>query len=110
MIHREVLMAKVLPENLQLVMDLVVKMVNFIKSSALRSRVFASLCDSMDSNFTNLLYHTDVRWLTKGKVLQWVCNLKTELVSYFDIENEKLAFDHRNDLWWLRVAFLADIF
>ena len=34
MIHREALMAKVLPENLQLVMDQVVKMVNFIKSSA----------------------------------------------------------------------------
>lgn len=110
MIHREALMAKVLPENLRVVMDQVVKMVNFIKSSALRSRVFASLCDSMDSDFRTLLYHTDVRWLSKGKVLQRVCILKTELESYFDIENEKLAFDHRNELWWLRVSFLADMF
>lgn len=36
MIHREALMAKILPENLQVVMSQVVKMVNFIKSSALR--------------------------------------------------------------------------
>lgn len=110
MIHREALMAKVLPEDLQEVMDQVVKMVNFIKSNALRSRIFASLCEAMDSGFKTLLFHTEVRWLSKGKVLQRVCFLKVELISFLDIENANLPFDYRSDLWWLRVSFLADLF
>ena len=69
MIHREMLMSKNLPEKLRNTMNDVVKIANFIKSSALRFRIFEALCESMESDYKCLLYHTEVRWLSKGKVL-----------------------------------------
>lgn len=110
MIHREALMTKILPENLQLVMNQVVKIVNFIKANALRSRIFSCLCDAMDSDYQNLLFHTEVRWLSKGKVLQRVCHLKTEIISFLETEDVELQFDIHSELWWLKVAFLSDMF
>lgn len=110
MIHREALMAKALPKSLQLVMDQVIKVVNFIKANPLRSRIFSLLCDAMESDYKNLLFHTDVRWLSKGKVLARVCHLKMEIISFLETEKNDLQFDFRSDLWWLKVAFLSDLF
>ena len=45
MIHREALVARDLQPELYTVMQDVIKMVNYIKSSALNSRLFESLCD-----------------------------------------------------------------
>ena len=54
-------MTKNLSENLQNTMNDVVKIVDYIKSSALRSRIFKQLCESTDSKFKCLLYHTEVQ-------------------------------------------------
>ena len=70
MIHRQVLASKSLPKDLEIVMQSVVKAVNFIKSNALHNRLFAKPCQEMDSKHEVLLLHTEVRWLSKGKVLQ----------------------------------------
>lgn len=83
MIHREVLASKALPENLTQTMNQVIKIVNHIKSNSLRTRKFASLCDVMDASYKGLLYHTEVRWLSKGKVLERVIFLKEEIISFF---------------------------
>ena len=68
MIHREVLVSKSIPSFLAAVLNQAVKVVNYIKTSALRSRIFAALCEAMDSEKKTLLYHTEVRWLSEGKV------------------------------------------
>lgn len=43
MIHRQVVAAKTLPTELE-VLDGTVKMINFVKSGALNSRLFRLLC------------------------------------------------------------------
>ncbi|KAK9708560.1 protein of unknown function (DUF4371) [Popillia japonica] len=67
-IHRQALASKTLPEDLSNTMKLAIKMVNAVKSSALNSRIFRKLCAALDSEYETLLFHTEVRWLSKAKV------------------------------------------
>ena len=68
-IHREALDSKTLPCGLQEVLNVTIKVVNFVKSSATYTRLFRKLCEDMKSDHKNLLYYTKVRWLSKGNVL-----------------------------------------
>ena len=109
MIHREVLVSKALPSGLSSTLNEVVKVVNYIKANPLRSRIFSALCEAMDSDYCGLLYHTEVRWLSKGKVLNRFVHMKTEVISF--IESENVTFDFLKDgAWWLKVSFLSDLF
>ena len=68
-IHQEALAAKGMSDNLKDVLDTTVKMVHFVKARPLNSNVFAALCNDMGSNHVRLLQHTEVRWLSRGKVV-----------------------------------------
>ncbi|KAL4153935.1 hypothetical protein QTP88_001768 [Uroleucon formosanum] len=109
-IHREALVAKSLMPELNEVLQTVVKMVNFIKSKPLKSRLFNQLCSAMDSEHTQLLFHTEVRWLSRGRVLQRFYELREELLFFFTCEESKYADFLSEDSWCAKVAFLADIF
>ncbi|KAI6659873.1 SCAN domain-containing protein 3-like [Oopsacas minuta] len=82
MIHREALAAKTLSASLNVILQEVIKIVNFVKSSALNTRLFRNLCLDMDAAHMNLLYHTEVRWLSKGNVLKRVLALKEETTEF----------------------------
>ena len=90
MIHREALVFKTLPTNLQSVMKHVIEVANFIKARPLQSRLFTQFCQEMDSKFKCLLFHTEVRWLSRGKVLKHVCQLKAEVCSFLDAQKKRL--------------------
>ena len=110
-IHREALVSKTLKDELKLVLDQVVKMVNYIKSRPLKSRLFKQLCIAMESKHLSLILHTEVRWLSRGKVLTRVYELREEMLAFFT--NEKLS-DFcdclNNEFWCAQLAYLADIF
>lgn len=109
-LHREALVAKSLVPELNDVLQTVVKMVNFIKSRPLKSRLFESLCSSMDANHTQLLLHTEVRWLSRGRVLQRFYELREELLIFFTCEESEYSDFLNDNSWCNKVAFLADIF
>ena len=69
-IHRQALMVKTPPDELKIVLNDVIKAVNFIKAYALNSRLFDDLCKESDSEFETLLLHSHVRWLSNEKVLK----------------------------------------
>ncbi|KAF2345259.1 Zinc finger BED-type [Trinorchestia longiramus] len=75
-IHQYSLGSKSLPGNLKLVFGDVLKIVNFIKSRDVNSHIFKELCKEMGEKYEVLLYHTDVRWLSRGKVIHRVIELR----------------------------------
>ena len=64
----------------------------------------------MGSIHVNLLLHTAVRWLSRGKVFVRVFEMRQEIYVFLNEQNHDLA-DHFVDVPWLcRLAYLADIF
>ena len=60
-IHEFALAAKFLPPNLKTNLNLIVKMINYIKTSALNSRLFKIICEDIGLEYILLLFHTEVR-------------------------------------------------
>ncbi|XP_050066389.1 zinc finger BED domain-containing protein 5-like [Aphis gossypii] len=110
-LHREALIAKTLPQELKAVLDQTITMVNYIKLRPLKSRLFKQLCNAMDAKHECLLLHTEVRWLSRGKVLMRVFELKEELLEFYSTEgNITLCELLKNEKWCAMLAYLADIF
>ena len=110
-LHREVLVGKTLGSDLKEVLNKVVKMVNYIKSRPLKSRLFAKLCKEMGANYANLLLHTEVRWFSRGKALSRVYELKDEMLSFFSLEKQQEFCELLCDYNWVsKLAYLVDIF
>ena len=84
MIHRQVLATKTLPQEFQHIMKSIVRVVNFVKTSTSNSRLFSKLCSELDASNNVLLFHTDVRWLSRSKVLAHVFYLCDELKTFFN--------------------------
>ena len=68
-LHRKVLISKIIQNELKQVLNQVIKMVNYVKARALKSKLFELLRKDMDSQHVHLLLHTETRRLSKGKVL-----------------------------------------
>lgn len=109
-LHREALVAKTLPKELSDVLDGAVGIVNFIKARPLNSRLFHILCEEMGAEHQSLLLHTAVRWLSRGKVLDRLYELREELKVFLSEENSAHAALVADEQWWAKLAYLADIF
>ena len=111
MLHRHALVSKTLPSSLADVLKIVVETVNYVKGRPLNRRIFMRLCEQqMDSEFKILLYHSEVRWLSWGKVMNRVFVLRAELLEFLRDHNHRHAKHFNNPSFLLTLAYLADIF
>ena len=110
LIHREVLAAKKLAPELNNVLHDAVEIINFIKTSALNSRLFSNLCKVTDSHYTNLLLHAEVRWISRGQSLGRLLRLKGEIEIFLTEQKYDLATFFYNDQWLSKLCYLLDIF
>ncbi|KAG6930713.1 zinc finger BED-type containing 8, partial [Chelydra serpentina] len=108
-IHREALASKTLPDQLNNIFKGLVKVVNYIKSLALNTRLFKRFCQDMGSDFDVLLFYTSVRWLSAGNVLNRVFQLREDLDLFLQAQGKE---EFQNVLMQsnLEFAYLVDIF
>ena len=105
-LHQEALCGKSL--QMKDVMDVVVKTVNFIRARGLNHRQFASFVAELETEYGELLYHTEIRWLSRGKVLQRFFELRPEIALFMAMKDKDVP--QLNDPMFLSdLAFLTDI-
>ena len=113
MLHRYTLACKTIPPELRSVLHDVVHMINTVKSSSLKTRLFSQLCQESGSNHEALLYYTEVRWLSQGNVIRRVESLKEELSEFFRRDNKTRSVEFIQKLsdsrWLQRLVYLSDI-
>ncbi len=86
-------------------------MVNYIKSRSLNSRLFEQICVDIDSQHKRLILHTDVRWLSRGKVLCCIHELQKELHACFDKEKHERFCEYLQcEFWVSKLEYLIEIF
>lgn len=111
-IHREAFaVQKKMPEELKAVLDSAVKTVNFIKSRTAHSRLFHVLCDEMGSEHLQLLLCTEVRWLSREKVLSRLFKLHREIQMFLQDKNFPSSDVSEDTVCQLsQLAYMSDIF
>ena len=109
-IHGFALAVKLLPSNLKTSLNLIVKMVNCIKTSGLNSRLFKVICEDIGSEYTSLLFHTEVRWLSRRNTTMRLFLLRKELLQFFQTKDHQFQKIVKDENLILHLAYLSDIF
>jgi zinc finger BED domain-containing protein 5/7/8/9 len=110
MIHREALASKDMSPGLDFVLKSVVAVVNYIKMRPLKSRVFSAICKDVGAAHSALLFYCEARWLSRGKFLQRVYELRDEIAIFLEEENRSEAEKFRDGLFVMKMSYLVDIF
>ncbi|MEE6500898.1 hypothetical protein FKM82_003978 [Ascaphus truei] len=112
-LHQENLCAQMLgTDPLKTLMDKVVKIVNYIRSgSSLIHRHFVeALKECGDCDFEDLTDYANVRWLSRGKVLERVTYLLPQIRDFLVEKRQiKKCSDIENPSWQCDLHFLCDI-
>ncbi|KAK3527063.1 hypothetical protein QTP86_008646 [Hemibagrus guttatus] len=105
-IHQQALCAKVI--GFGHVMTPVVKIINNIRSKAKQHRIFKVLLEEMSAEYGDLLLHTEIRWLSRGRVLHRFLSLLGEIKEFMQSKGEDVSL-LKDTEWTLDLAFLTDI-
>jgi len=84
-----------MPPELMYVLDSVISSINFIRARAKNHRLFGMMAQEMGSAHTSLLYHTQVRWLSRGKCPARVFEMHTEVCVF--LREMETRGDHRHE-------------
>lgn len=112
-IHQSVLCSTLSDEYAE-VMNTMMRMINFLRaSSSHQHRMLREFLREVDANADDLLLHNNVRWLSKGRVLERFWSIRGEIAAFLaQLKNQKattfsifLEDDKKMDI----VAFLVDI-
>ncbi|XP_013786439.1 general transcription factor II-I repeat domain-containing protein 2-like [Limulus polyphemus] len=108
-IHEENVCTKASSKQLNEVMSVVIKITNtIIARSALNHRKFKTFLEQIECEYSDLLMHTEVRWLSRGKVLnRFVACINAIEIFMSEIGESFPQLKDKN--WLLKLKFLTDI-
>ncbi|XP_008052733.1 zinc finger MYM-type protein 6 [Carlito syrichta] len=109
-IHREHLVAEKLSPCLHKILFQSAQILSFIKSNALNSRMLTILCEEMGSEHVNLPLHAEVRWISRGRILKRLFELRHEIEIFLNQKHSDLAKYFHDEEWVAKLAYLSDIF
>ncbi|XP_016073584.1 PREDICTED: zinc finger MYM-type protein 6 isoform X1 [Miniopterus natalensis] len=109
-IHREHLAAEKLSPCLHEILLQSAQILSFIKSNALNSRMLTILCEEMGSENVNLPLPAEVRWISRGRILTRLFELRHEIEIFLNQKHSDLAKHFLDEEWVARLAYLSDIF
>ena len=78
--HQENLCVKAL--KMDNVMQIVIKAVNFIKPKRLNHHQFQEFLESVDANYGDIIYFSEVKWLSQGRILRRFNDLQNKIKSF----------------------------
>jgi len=104
-IHQEILCKRVLKLK-HVILD-VTNIVNFIWGRALNHRQFLRFLKEIECDFTDISYHTDIRWLSLPKVLKRSHDLLDEIVNFLYVKDKLNKFCELKDEQWLNDFFFS---
>jgi hypothetical protein len=67
-------------------MNIVVSTANFIRSHSLNHKQFREMLIDIEAEYGDVIYHSEVRWLSRGKVLKWIYDLRKEVQLFVDMK------------------------
>lgn len=105
-VHQENLCAKAL--KMDNVMQIVIKCVNFIRSRGLNHRQFQEFLKNMDSEYGDVIYFSEVRWLSRGNMLKRFYELRSEVKSFMEAKGKGVP-ELQDEEWLADLAFLVDL-
>ncbi|KFM77367.1 Zinc finger MYM-type protein 6, partial [Stegodyphus mimosarum] len=71
---------------------------------------FSALCKDMGAMHSASLFYCEARWLSCGKFLQCVYELREEIAIFLEEENRLKAENFRDGLFVMKLSYLVDIF
>ena len=94
--------------NIRHVLKNVTKIVNYIRARGLNHRQFIQFMQDIDSEYTDVPYYTEIRWLSSHKVLRRFFELRNEIAIFLKSKNYECEILN-NDRWIKDLAFAVDI-
>lgn len=87
-------------------MSIITRAVNLIRAKGLKHRQFKSFLVEFSSEYGDLPYQTEVRWLSQGKVLERFLELREEICEFMESKGKDTTELQNKKC---EMAFLCDI-
>ena len=110
LLHRQNLATRQMLPELHKILSIAVKIINYIKKNILHSRYFSTLYDGLVLGQLQLLYHCEVRWFSKGRVLNRLFELRQQVYIFLSDKCSPLADHYVGDCFCAKLAYVADVF